>query len=1139
MKKLLNSLLLFMLLLATLGFAKEKKVRRNDLAKSNAAQLSQNMTNRTLVNVGQLAMWIYSNGLSAYKPAGGSGLFFPRGSDPSTATIFQDGLIWGGTVNDGVEPALRVGGAEYAVGHVAGAIISPGVAEDKTDPAVDRVWRIRRDFTTADLTLDAAEFNSIQVSEVTPDQVQQLRDIYRQDWLDWPTEKGAPFYDADGDGAYNPDFKSDGSPKLAPADDVAFDPTIHADEPGYANADQVVWLVTNDLDEEITGRFSGSPPIGLEQQITFWAYDRLDSLGQVIFKQYRLLYKGTQATSTTARIEDMYLGQWSDPDIGNAGDDLVGCDTTLGLGFAYNEGGMDIYYSPANLPPPAAGYDFLSGPLVEAFGSKAVFGLKRKSGYKNLGMTAFMSFAPSFGDPDFGTYDHTLTLYNMLRGFLARPVSPLTPILDPSGQPTKFMFTGDPVKNIGWVNEGGRDQRILLSSGPFTLALGDTQETVIATLAALSSDRLASISLLKFVDHFAQQAFDNLFELPKPPATPVLTASELEGEIFLNWSVNAAAVAETEGFDNYGFLFEGYNIYQLPTASSTIDQSTRIATFDVVNDFTTILQETFDVSLGVILELPRQFGSNSGIQRTLRVSNDVIRGLDLINGQNYYFGVSAYSSNRDRNALLKSLESTVAVVAVVPQSTKPGTRYQSVAGDTLPILHAGSSDGAVTVVVTDQSAITGDSYRVTFRLDSLLGTVWNLENTTTGELLLPNQINQSGDSNYLVTEGFTAMVTDAPNGFKNFGMVTNSAGPLNPPEGAAAASRGFPSLQPTQNQQVGSGRWLFNVGGGRNDGTYASFLSRSLRNDNFNRVIPNDWEMRFTVRGSWALRWFEDDFLVKVPFELWNIGSNTTDDPSDDYRCIPYFLSSGGVGALQTDPAGLTYQLDPNDHGASDGSDDPYTAWIYWIIPREHDDGTPGEGGYNSYLSQIDTTITRAVGNIGFSGGSEAFARTVLVNWNGDDVSDGEVAPGIQLFPERGSVIRITTLKPNTPNDVFTFSTTGYEPTTSTQKAKEDVLARVNVFPNPFMGFNTFAGDFNRKVTFSHLPERATIRIFNLAGFLVRKLEKDNPSQFLTWNLLDGKSMPIASGIYIANIELPDLRITKNLKIALQFLSKY
>ena len=56
----------------------------------------------------------------------------------------------------------------------------------------------------------------------------------------------------------------------------------------------------------------------------------------------------------------MILAQWSDPDLGNANDDYVGCDTTLSLGFVYNGDNNDE--SGYGAAPPAMGYDFFQGP---------------------------------------------------------------------------------------------------------------------------------------------------------------------------------------------------------------------------------------------------------------------------------------------------------------------------------------------------------------------------------------------------------------------------------------------------------------------------------------------------------------------------------------------------------------------------------------------------------------------------------------------------------------------------------------------------------------------------------------------------------------------------------------------------------
>ncbi|RMI17011.1 MAG: T9SS C-terminal target domain-containing protein, partial [Calditrichaeota bacterium] len=119
---------------------------------------------------------------------------------------------------------------------------------------------------------------------------------------------------------------------------------------------------------------------------------------------------------------------------------------------------------------------------------------------------------------------------------------------------------------------------------------------------------------------------------------------------------------------------------------------------------------------------------------------------------------------------------------------------------------------------------------------------------------------------------------------------------------------------------------------------------------------------------------------------------------------------------------------------------------------------------------------------------------------------------------------------PNGPNDTFTFSTQAMV-TNDVEAAKSDV-EKINVFPNPYYAQNPEeTSRFERFVTFTHLPQKATIRIFTLSGVQVRKLEKDDPSQFLNWDLRNESSLPVASGIYIAHIDMPELGKTKVLKL--------
>jgi hypothetical protein len=105
---------------------------------------------------------------------------------------------------------------------------------------------------------------------------------------------------------------------------------------------------------------------------------------------------------------------------------------------------------------------------------------------------------------------------------------------------------------------------------------------------------------------------------------------------------------------------------------------------------------------------------------------------------------------------------------------------------------------------------------------------------------------------------------------------------------------------------------------------------------------------------------------------------------------------------------------------------------------------------------------------------------------------------------------------------------------TSGGDISDKMVDMINVFPNPYYGFHELETTRRDKyVRFNHLPQRADIRIFNMGGVMVRKIEKDDDTQNADWDLTNQYSLPVASGIYIAHIDLPDVGKEKILKIAL------
>ncbi|MBI3189363.1 MAG: hypothetical protein HYZ33_01815, partial [Ignavibacteriales bacterium] len=279
----------------------------------------QDTASAALMNINNVAMWVNDDGLleknSARQTAG---VTFPKGT---STLVYDGGILWAGIVQDGTTPQLRVGGQARVAGTIPGRITASKLPENRYANAV-RVFRIRRDWRNGDLQQDAAETFGISIFDITENELQQLRQRYANDWYNWPWQKGAPYYERNG----IPGYQADTSNTIDSTDD----------EPGLLNADQVIWLVCNDLNQTRTRALAGSPPIGMEHQITCWAYKSNDELGNVIFQQHKIIYKGMPTTPPTSIIDSMYIAKWADTDVGDVKDDYSGCMIDNNLGYTYN-----------------------------------------------------------------------------------------------------------------------------------------------------------------------------------------------------------------------------------------------------------------------------------------------------------------------------------------------------------------------------------------------------------------------------------------------------------------------------------------------------------------------------------------------------------------------------------------------------------------------------------------------------------------------------------------------------------------------------------------------------------------------------------------------------------------------------------
>jgi hypothetical protein len=135
------------------------------------------------------------------------------------------------------------------------------------------------------------------------------------------------------------------------------------------------------------------------------------------------------------------------------------------------------------------------------------------------------------------------------------------------------------------------------------------------------------------------------------------------------------------------------------------------------------------------------------------------------------------------------------------------------------------------------------------------------------------------------------------------------------------------------------------------------------------------------------------------------------------------------------------------------------------------------------------------------------------------------------VYPLAGDKFRFYTYKPFFKGDYFTFTTKSSAVDNSLANKS---LSNITVVPNPYIAAASWeprslypTGRGDRKIDFTKLPAKCTIKIYTIAGALVKTLYKDdlnlNNGGAISWNLISEDGMDIAYGIYIFHVDAPGL----------------
>lgn len=111
-----------------------------------------------------------------------------------------------------------------------------------------------------------------------------------------------------------------------------------------------------------------------------------------------------------------------------------------------------------------------------------------------------------------------------------------------------------------------------------------------------------------------------------------------------------------------------------------------------------------------------------------------------------------------------------------------------------------------------------------------------------------------------------------------------------------------------------------------------------------------------------------------------------------------------------------------------------------------------------------------------------------------------------------------------TSNPRYSWSMDDIATVTGSKDQLADALKLINIVPNPYYAFSEYERTrLDTRVKIVNLPERCTVKIYTVNGKLVRTFKKDSEITSLDWDLNNHKGIPIAGGVYLIHVDVPDV----------------
>ena len=566
-----------------------------------------------------------------------------------------------------------------------------------------------------------------------------------------------------------------------------------------------------------------------------------------------------------------------------------------------------------------------------------------------------------------------------------------------------------------------------------------------------------------------QNIYNADYNFAQPPIIPTLTAVGGDGQVILSWDR-----LSVQSFDRFlqEFDFEGYKVYKstdnIFNSARTITDSDGIPTF-----YDPIAQFDLDNDISGLLtvlegEAVYNLGDNTGLQFNY-VDNDVI------NGKTYYYAVVAYdrgiipsdTSNADG---IDPQENTFRV-AIGNTGEVTGTSKNTAV--VIPTtLAAGYVQGGASV---DLNSVTSGSGTGFATLDVVIES--ELNDSLLYEVTFTDSASTSGD--FRITETYT--VTEATKGTTKIDSIAF--------ETTTSIVDGF-----TLN--------FFNDGSGELIETRTGYVANE---GDENETFSTDPTTLDGLSTDWVVSIAPNDEGDETNFTRTDSDFELLFVNPEDSTYTPPFGAGGG-------PFGVGFSRFPIPLFARNINSRVQVA----IYIRDTDENETLSVGDELFVSEPNTDSRLCGTEILPSCPFQKFRFKV-------SIESGSIAPS------PGDKIRISTTRAFGSDDVFRF---GIIEGRFDNELASSQLEDIYVAPNPYVGAASWErvsqsfGRGERKINFFNLPQKCTIRIFNIRGELLRTLEhegNDFNDGSISWDLLTDNSEDIAYGVYFYHVEAPGI----------------